>query len=82
MKWGIFTLTKNEQRVVVLVVLALVVGAFIRYWRDTNATHAAKVNQGSAATTPLPSPADSELNLEEGSRADERYQTPSPQSSP
>ena len=36
MKRGIFMLTKSEQRVVVLIVLALLIGAFIRYWRDAN----------------------------------------------
>ena len=37
MKAGIFSLTKNEQRVVVLVIVALLTGAFVRYWRDMKA---------------------------------------------
>jgi hypothetical protein len=49
---GIFVLSKSEQRVIVIVVLALVVGALVRYERRANhlPVHA------TATATPNPSP--------------------------
>ena len=49
---GIFVLSKSEQRVIVIVVLALLVGALVRYERRVNhfPVHAA------ATATPNPSP--------------------------
>ena len=49
---GIFVLSKSEQRVIVIVVLALVVGALVRYERRANLfpVHA------TATATPNPSP--------------------------
>jgi ribosomal protein S17 len=49
---GIFVLSKSEQRVIVIVVLALLVGALVRYERRTNhfLVHA------TATATPNPSP--------------------------
>ena len=48
----IFTLSKSEQRVIVIVILALVVGALARYERRANhlPVHA------TATATPNPSP--------------------------
>jgi hypothetical protein len=49
---GIFVLSKSEQRVIVIVVLALVVSALVRYERRANhfPVHA------TATATPNPSP--------------------------
>ena len=57
MKAGIFTLTKNEQRIVVVLVTALLAAAFIRYWRAVNIR--SKPDQPtniSATATPFSSP--------------------------
>jgi hypothetical protein len=59
MKPGIFTLTKNEQRVVVLLIAVLLATAFLRYWRAVSST--AKPNQSGhieATATPFGSPED------------------------
>ena len=55
MKLRTFTLTPNEQRVVVLVVLVLLAAAFVRYW---TAVHAEPGNIPStpASATASPSP--------------------------
>jgi hypothetical protein len=49
---GIFVLSKSEQRVIVIVILALVVGTLVRYERRANhlPVHA------TATATPNPSP--------------------------
>ena len=49
---GIFVLSKSEQRVIVIVVIALVIGALVHYERRANhfPLHA------TATTTPNPSP--------------------------
>jgi hypothetical protein len=49
---GIFVLSKSEQRVIVIVVLALVIGALVHYERRANhfPVHA------TATATPNPSP--------------------------
>ena len=49
---GIFILSKSEQRVIVIVVLVLVIGALVHYERRANhfPVHA------TATTTPNPSP--------------------------
>ena len=57
MKAGIFALTRNEQRVVVLLIMALVAAAFFRYWRVVSTSP--KPNQSAhiqPAATPLSSP--------------------------
>jgi hypothetical protein len=57
MKAGIFTLNRNEQRVVVLLIMALVAAAFFRYWRVVSTSP--KPNQSAhieTAATPFPSP--------------------------
>ena len=57
MKAPIFSLTKNEQRVVIAVVMALLVGAFVRYWRAANSPIAREKPMPAQATiTPIPSP--------------------------
>jgi len=48
----IFELSKNEQRVVLIIILALIVGAFAGYERRTRHDSA----QPSAETAPQPSP--------------------------
>jgi hypothetical protein len=57
MKVGIFMLTRNEQRVVIVLLMAVLVAAFIRYWRTVNMNpkpnHPDNV---SATATPFPSP--------------------------
>jgi hypothetical protein len=57
MKAGIFMLTKNEQRVVILVIMALLAGGFVRYWRAVNAEKPPNQSDLSHATaTPFASP--------------------------
>jgi hypothetical protein len=57
MKAPIFSLTKNEQRVVIAVVMALLVGAFVRYWRAANSPIAREKSVPAQVTiTPVPSP--------------------------
>jgi hypothetical protein len=85
MKPGIFALTKSEQRVVILIMMALLTAAFIRYWRDTARDKATAILRESHATaTPFSSPEDAQLNSEDGMESDERdgHQTSSPQPSP
>jgi hypothetical protein len=47
---GIFVLSKSEQRVVVIVVIALVIGALVRYERRANHL------PGHATATAIPNP--------------------------
>ena len=57
MKPGIFMLTKSEQRVVILLVMALLAAAFIRYWRAANVQPRANGPGNVESTaTPFPSP--------------------------
>ena len=79
-----FRLTQNEQRVVVLVIVALLSAAFVRYWRDVHSPYAPKRNDNPASTTtPSPSPPNL-LQMEEAeeANADEHRPWPSPRSSP
>jgi hypothetical protein len=57
---GIFVLSKSEQRVIVIVILALVVGTLVRFERRANhlPVHA------TATATPIPSPSPSEAEDE------------------
>ena len=57
MKAGVFTLTKNEQRVVILLIMVLLAAAFFRYWHAVN-THPKPNQSGSVepTVTPLSSP--------------------------
>ena len=57
---GIFVLSKSEQRVIVIVILALVVDTLVRYERRANhlPVHA------TATATPIPSPSPSEAEDE------------------
>ena len=76
-----FRLTKNEQRVVVLVILALLTAAFIRYWRDVHSPYAPKPDPLPVAATPSASaspyrPVQFEESDEDGT--DERRPLPSP----
>ena len=81
MKNNIFTLTKPEQRVVIIVVMALLIAAFIRYWRDVNAQKALDRDYPTnAVATPFSSP--STMPLENDEEADSANSRPSPQSSP
>jgi hypothetical protein len=61
-KGGVFALTKNEQRVVVLIVLALLTGASVRYCSVVNSDR--RLNHPPAATkataTPMTSPEEEE----------------------
>ena len=57
MKAGIFMLTRNEQRVVIVLLMAVLAAAFIRSWRTVKMNP--KPNQAenvSATATPFPSP--------------------------
>lgn len=85
MKRNIFSLTKSEQRVVILMVMALLIGAFVRYWRDVNEQK--KLNQmhpTNADATPFASPRTIPTDMDEDadSAANNSQTLPSPQSSP
>jgi hypothetical protein len=77
-----FTLTKPEQRLVVLILLALLTAAFVRYWRDVHSPYAPKPAQGPSEATPLASP-QNPLQFEEAEETsdNETRPQPSPQSS-
>ena len=50
-------LTKNEQRVVILVILAVLAAAFVRYWQVVNTSPKPNEQSGISATAaPFPSP--------------------------
>ena len=58
-------LTKSEQRVVILVVVALLGAAFVRYWRKTNLQSVPnKIEKEHATATPFPSPEEEASNAE------------------
>lgn len=75
-----FKLMKNEQRLVVLVMLALVTAAFIRYWRDAHSPYAPKPDQiPAAAATPSLSPHNAwQLEESDDISADDPRPVPSP----
>ena len=57
MKAPIFALTKNEQRVVIAVLMALLIAAFARYWTGVNSPMAReKPVPAQATVTPVPTP--------------------------
>ena len=57
MKTGIFMLTRNEQRVVIVLLMAVLAAAFIRYWRTVNVQPRANGSGNVESTaTPFPSP--------------------------
>ena len=59
MKAGIFMLTKKEQRVVILVILAVLAAAFVRYWQVVKVQSRPNGSSNVEATaTPFPSPDD------------------------
>ena len=77
MKNNIFTLTKPEQRVVVIIVMALLIAAFIRYWRDANEQKA--LNQKwptNTAVTPFASPAKKPLDADDEMDPDTSWPSP------
>jgi hypothetical protein len=78
-----FTLTKPEQRLVVLVLLALLTAAFVRYWRNIHSPYAPKPGQSPAQATPFASPPNT-LQFEDADEAseNEKRSQPSARSSP
>jgi len=80
MKFGIFMLTRNEQRVVVLALLALLGAAFVRYRHNVRSFPPNKASESPAMTTPLPLDDDSR-DSDDAEQASPR-ELPSPQSSP
>lgn len=79
MKFRIFMLTRNEQRVVVLALLVLLAAAFVHYWHNVQTF---PPNKASETTSPAVS-----LPLSDGSSDDEGSnekadEAPSPQSPP
>lgn len=67
MKAPIFALTKNEQRVVIAVLMALLIAAFARYWRAANSPIGREKPMPAQTTvTPVPSP-DLETDAEKSS---------------
>ena len=80
MKKSMFMLTKPEQRVVVIIVMALLVGAFIRYWRDAKQQRALnREHPVTTAATPFASPSNVPIDLDDETSVDTG---PSPRSSP
>ena len=80
MKFGIFMLTRNEQRVVVLALLVLLGAAFVRYRHNVQSFAPNKAGASPAMATPLPLD-DSEGGDNERDEGKPR-EVPSPQSSP
>jgi hypothetical protein len=81
MKFRIFMLTRNEQRVVVLALLVLLAAAFVRYWHNVQTFPPNKANDSPAMATPLP--IDDEPGSDDNASDDSKsHQVPSPQSSP
>jgi len=80
MKLGIFILTKNEQRVVVLALLVLLAAAFVRYRHNVQSFPPNKASDAPAMATPLPLD-ESEGGDNEPDEAKPR-EVPSPQASP
>jgi len=73
---NLFRLTKPEQRLVILIVMALLVGAFIRYWRD--AKQQQRLNREhpvNALATPFASPSNIPLDPDDETDADTRPST-------
>jgi hypothetical protein len=56
----IFDLSKNEQRVVLIVVLALIAGALVRYERRIHARPVQAVAEAESKASPSPSALDDE----------------------
>ena len=79
-----FKLTPNEQRVVILVILALLTAAFVRYWRDAHSPYAPKPGEiPAAAPTPAYSPPNTwQLEECDDAPADEHRSGPLPIASP
>ena len=57
MKTSLLTLTKSEQRIVIVIVMTLLAGAFARYYRDANSRVYREVP---TTASPVPLPADGE----------------------
>ena len=69
-------LTRPEQRVVIIIVVALLVGAFIRYWRDAKQHQTLnREHPVSSGATPFASPGNVPIDLDDETAADAR---PSP----
>jgi len=81
MKLGIFMLTRNEQRVVVLVLLVLLAAAFLRYRHNVRSFPPNKAAEASAIGTPMPMDEDSSAD-ENDAEDSKLHKVPSPQSSP
>ena len=77
MKFGIFMLTRNEQRVVILALLVLLATAFVRYRYNVKSLPPNKPNEPPSMATPMPLDDDSGESDESGPR-----ELPSPQPSP
>ena len=79
MKFRIFMLTRNEQRVVVLALLVLLAAVFVRYWHNVQTFPPNKASETTAPAAPLPLNDGTSDDEGSGEKADE---APSPQSSP
>ena len=80
MKFGIFMLTRNEQRVVILALLVLLATAFVRYRYNVKSFPPNKARESPAMTTALPLDDDSR-DSDDAEQASPR-ELPLPQSSP
>ncbi|HEY4284539.1 MAG TPA: hypothetical protein VGM62_15860 [Chthoniobacterales bacterium] len=81
MKFSIFTLTKPEQRVVIMIVMVLLIAAFIRYWRNVNEQKALnRDHPANSVATPFASP--SNVPLDADDEMDPAMSRPSSQSPP
>ena len=79
MKAGIFSLTKNEQRVVIVVLVAVLTAAFLRYWHNLKLFPPNRPNEASTLSTPMPID-ETQLDPEQvgGENSNKARRTPSP----
>jgi hypothetical protein len=67
MKTSLFTMTKSEQRIVIVIMMVLIASAFVRHYRDAN-FHVYK--QATTTASPKPLPAEGEENPPNGGKDD------------
>jgi hypothetical protein len=83
MKAGIFALTKNEQRVVILVLVLLLAAAFIRYRYNVKSFPPNKPTEDKAGASPIQfDESQAELEQSSSGAANRAEQLPSRRSSP
>ena len=79
MKFNVFQLTKNEQRVVILLLMVLLAAAFVRYWHNVQAWPPNRTEATASATPISLSEEETQPDSEDSAT---KLASPSPQSSP